>query len=206
MDSTNQPEHAPYSGAFSAGILRAFLRDHGETLLPAISSYVRRFHAEGNQPRSDVAREILSEIAIHALAAPERFDPTHRPAAWLLGIARNLVRHRGRALHKLEENEALISDIADDDHDESAIDLFDRLAYRASHLDTKNQVTQALTEVLARATPEERDLLTRIDLEGWRYAALAQQMGISEMTLRKRHYRIIQRLHQLAGHEGGQSK
>ena len=204
MDPTNQPEPAPYPNARSADILRTYLAEHGEDLLPVIGSFVARFSTARNEHVREVAHEILNEVTVRALSRPERFDHTRLPKAWLLSIAVNLVFQRRDASKRLNKHEVSVDVAFNPDRDASEIDTFDRLAYHAYHPDEENSAMQKLAELLARATSEDRELLTRIDLEEWNYVALAQKMGIPAATLRKRHQRAIQRIHRLASQEGGQ--
>ena len=200
MDSTNQPEPVPSSAKTAETILRTYLNEQSEELLRVIRTYVFKCGAAGDERVNDVASEILNEVTLRVLTEPTRFDPARPPRSWLLRIALNVVRQRREALHK-GKTEPLSAQF-DPERDDSIIDTFDRLAYRASH--AVGDASARLDDLLDGATAEERELLQYIDLYGWHYSDLALQMGMTEAAVRKRHQRAIQRLHQLASQKRGQ--
>ncbi len=203
MDPTQQPQPSTSPATSPKNVLHAYIAKNSVTLLRIIMFYVQRLGWASGQPARDAANEILNEMTAQALANADEFDTSRQPRAWLLGIAVKLIQHRRRTMGRQEAHEEY-AQAAHDGDDEGEVDIFDQCAKRAWQQDEVDQANERLSNLLALATPADRELLTRIDLHGWNYAALAQQMGVTEMALRKRHHRAIQRLRQLASQKGGQ--
>jgi RNA polymerase sigma-70 factor (ECF subfamily) len=177
--------------------LRRFLEDEAESLLPTLRWYVRRAGlAQGSAALA--AAELMSELAVEALAHAGRFQPDRSPRAWLLGIAANLVRRKQSALARLERREPLVNDLAPADPaapDEN--ELFDRLA-RLDGLTPEEIVVhdQALGEMLASLPPADRRVIELAVLAGLNGQELAETLGIRPGAARLRLHRALLRLRQ----------
>jgi RNA polymerase sigma factor (sigma-70 family) len=203
MDPANPPPPAASPLVSAADILRQHIAEHGDALLLVIRSYVVHLGAAHGQPVKEVASEILNEMTVRALSTADRFDPAKRPRSWLLGIAWKLILQRRDAVARLRQHELNASTLLSEADDEETAKFFDQLADLARQRAGDDRSAAILNDLLAQATPEDREILVQVDLQGWDYAALARQTGISVAALRKRHHRAIKHLQQIARQNGG---
>ncbi|MEH3053279.1 MAG: RNA polymerase sigma factor [Patulibacter minatonensis] len=155
----------------------ALLRGDGADYEAFYRRHVVVVHAYVNRRvrRADVTLDLVAETFARALAARRRYDPARGPAAaWLLGIARNLIidaARRGRVADATRQRLAL-ERLELDDHAADATDpAFDEAALTAALADLPDEQR---TAILARIVDEEP------------YAVIAQRLGCSEQVVRKR--------------------
>lgn len=181
-------------------LLRQYLEDEAESLLPTLGWYARRAGlAQGSGTLT--AAELLSELSVEALAHAGRYRPGCPPRAWLLGIAANLVRRKQAELARLEHREPLARDLAQatgpgqelPDEDE----IFDRLSRLEGR--TPEQIVQhdqALGEMLAGLPAPDRRVIELAVLAGLKAGELAHSLGVSRGAARVRLHRALLRLRQ----------
>ena len=106
--------------------------------------------------------------------------------AWLLRIVRNTASNRGdylrvRDAEPLEANESL------------------RSSARTDHAASRSELRDALSRALAQLSVTQREIVLLHDLEGWRHAEIAQQLGVSEVMSRRHLSDARKRLRDLLG-------
>jgi RNA polymerase sigma-70 factor (ECF subfamily) len=144
----------------------AFYRRH----VAVVHAYVNR-----RVRRADLTLDLVAEVFARALAARRRYDPEQgAAAAWLLGIARNLIidaARRGKVADATRQRLAL-ERIELDDHTASSDDpAFDEPALESALAGLPSEQREA---ILARIVDEEP------------YAVIAERLGCSEQVVRKR--------------------
>lgn len=169
-----------------------------QRLLTGIRIYVRKFGLAGDASTTDtVARDILQDTVVTALAQSSNYDPDRLALPWLLGVAINHIRHRRRALG-VESRVLPVADVRltssgeGDSRSLSTDEIFDLLTQRATADRRPNQLTAV--EILSLVNEADRQILQLAFIEGLRGKALAAQLGISEGAAWARTSRAITRL------------
>lgn len=133
----------------------------------------------------ELAADLTAEVFAAVLIAAARYEPTHdSAAAWLLGIARNVLGHsvrRGQVDARARERLGASPLTVEDNDLVRVLELADDRATSVSALLAGLPLDER-TAVRARVI-EERD-----------YGEIAQSMGCSEMVIRKRVSRGLARL------------
>ncbi|SDQ05879.1 RNA polymerase sigma factor [Quadrisphaera sp. DSM 44207] len=157
-------------------------RDHGAELF--------RFAANALSDRAD-AEELVQEVFTRAWRSAAQFDPARASLrTWLFAIARNLAldvhRARGRRPQRAGE--------APEDAGPAAAGPEEDVVGRLQ-----------VVEALARLSPEHRQVVVAVHLEGRTYAELAQQTGVAVATLRTRMYYGLRAMRSVLDEAGGEA-
>jgi RNA polymerase sigma factor (sigma-70 family) len=206
MDQQNPPPSAGDHVADRADRVRAYIGEHSEELLQGcVVMLQRRGRRTGRfVDWSEEANELLNEMTIEAIAHAQGYDPTRQMGAWLLGIVVNLVKRHNAVKKRHDDHEADVEKMRLARGNQGVMELFETLAEDARRRDDPSQISAKLADILDQAQPEDREILIQIDLNGWDYEALAHRSGVSVGTLRKRHWRALQRVQHSARQNGGQ--
>ena len=121
------------------------------------------------------ADDLLQDLFLKALRQGERFCSVHNARAWLFEVARNLLADRLRVTRE-------------------TIELPDDLPAPAPDIDTVDQLTACLPRVLSELSIEDRDAITRCDLQGMSQADFALASGLGLSAAKSRLQRARQRL------------
>ena len=121
------------------------------------------------------ADDLLQDLFLKALRQGERFCSVHNARAWLFEVARNLLADRLRVTRE-------------------TIELPEDLPAPAPDIDTVDQLTACLPRVLAELSAEDRDAITRCDLQGMSQADFAVASGLGLSAAKSRLQRARQRL------------
>jgi RNA polymerase sigma-70 factor (ECF subfamily) len=176
--------------------LRAFIEHENETLRRTLRVYVARAGITPNRAGIDAAAdELLSEVVVEALAHAERFDPARQPAAWLMGIAANLIKRRQVELAKLGRREPLARDMAGESGGALSEDeVFDRVAAFSAEPGDDIETEQRLSALLSPLSEEDKQVVRLAVLHELDGAALARALGIQPGAARVRLHRALSRL------------
>lgn len=152
--------------------------------------HVRRvtaFAAKRCSCAEDVA-DVVAVTFVRLLDAARRYDPARgEPAAFLMGIAANVIRDQAR---RDTRQQALVSRLATRDRlDEDDLDRIDAAICAAQQLNGQ------IGDVLSAMPAGEQDML-RMMARGHTQAQAADQLGISHGAGRVRLTRARQRLRQ----------
>jgi RNA polymerase sigma-70 factor (ECF subfamily) len=121
------------------------------------------------------AEDLLQDLFLKALRQGERFCSVHNARAWLFEVARNTLADRLRvARHTVE--------------------LPDDLASPAEEVDVVDTLTGCLPRVLSELEADDRDAITRCDLQGMAQADYARAKGLSLSAAKSRIQRARQRM------------
>jgi RNA polymerase sigma-70 factor (ECF subfamily) len=82
------------AAATQVALVRDCIESQGIALLGTIRVYVRRTGLADGLAVGEVALEILDQTVVEALEHADRYDPRRNGAAWLLGIAINVIKAR----------------------------------------------------------------------------------------------------------------
>lgn len=121
------------------------------------------------------ADDLLQDVFLKALRQGERFCSVHNARAWLFEVARNLLADRLRVTRE-------------------TIELPEDLPAPAQDIDTVDQLTACLPRVLSELSAEDRDAITRCDLQGMSQAEFAVASGLGLSAAKSRLQRARQRL------------
>ena len=121
------------------------------------------------------ADDLLQDLFLKALRQNKRFCSVHNARAWLFEVARNLLADRLRVTRE-------------------TIELPDDLPAPAPDIDTVDQLTACLPRVLSELNIEDRDAITRCDLQGMSQADFALASGLGLSAAKSRLQRARQRL------------
>lgn len=168
-----------------------------DTLLGIIESYLRRGGVtHGWQDTRETALDVYGELFIEAMRTLEKFDENRSPRAWLLSLASNLVL-RKKVERAKEFSRASQNTEAAPGNEESAIEVFDRLAAASHHfhqLSSPLEKQQTLDEILSGVNEGEREILMLSVVHGLRSEIIGAQLGISAAAARKRLQRALEHL------------
>jgi RNA polymerase sigma-70 factor (ECF subfamily) len=151
--------------------------------LAAVISYHRR--ATGS---SELALDLAAETFAAAVASLDRFDPLRGSAAtWLFAIAR----------HKLHDSfrQARVEASARQALEWTRVEFDDEDLERVEELASDGALE--LDRFLDRLPDDQRTALVERVLEEREYAAIAADMACSEMLVRQRVHRGLQRLRRM---------
>jgi RNA polymerase sigma-70 factor (ECF subfamily) len=159
--------------------LDAAWHEHGRSLLGVATTILGDRHA---------AEDCVQETFVRAWRSQDRFAE-HRGSVrtWLFAIARNVaidqMRARARRATPVEE------------------DRVARLLPPQEPAQTQVEDRVVLAEALATLSPEHREVLVAVKLEGLSYAELSARNGIPVATLRTRSYHALRALRTTLGEE-----
>ena len=106
------------------------------------------------------ADDLLQDVFLKALRQGKRFCSVHNARAWLFEVARNLLADRLRVTRETIE---LPEDLP--------------APAPAQDIDTVDQLTACLPRVLSELSAEDREAITRCDLQGMSQAEFATASG-----------------------------
>ena len=121
------------------------------------------------------ADDLLQDVFLKALRQGDRFCSVHNARAWLFEVARNLLADRLRVTRE-------------------TIELPEDLPALVPDIDTVDELTACLPRVLSELSAEDRDAITRCDLQGMSQAEFAVVSGLSLSAAKSRLQRARQRL------------
>ena len=174
------PDAGPSAGGFDVA---AGYREHGRVLHGfAVNALGDRAEAE----------DLVQEVFTRAWRSSERYDPDRasvRP--WLFAIARNLVLD----VHRTRSRRPRMSDQMTGEAPESAA---------PTEPGPEDEVVERLRVVtaLARLSPEHREVVAAVHLDGMTYAELAASTGVAVATLRTRMYYGLRAMRTVLDEEG----
>lgn len=122
-----------------------------------------------------LAEDLLQDTFLKALRQGSRFCELANARAWLFEVARNTLTDQLRRGHNAVE---LPEDLSAEDEAAAAVD----------------GLAQCLPRVLAELSAEDREAITRCDIEGMSQADYARQLGISLPGAKSRVQRARTRL------------
>ena len=156
---------------------RGVLREH----LPWVRGFVAR---RVDDPHA--AADLTADIFLAAVAGAEGYSRPHgSPAAWLAGVARNVVAdHFRRQAREARANARLNGRALLDEHS------VDRIAERIDG----ERVARALYESLAGLPENQRAVVELVAVDGLSLAEAAHALGISAGSARVRYHRARGRL------------
>jgi RNA polymerase sigma factor (sigma-70 family) len=177
-------------------LLRQFIAGESEALLGTLRYNVVRAGLANGQEAGLAAVELLSDVVVEALEHAERFRPSGRPMAWLLGIAANLIKRAQTERAIRHRREPLVRDLypgAPDALGEG--EFFDRVASLATgELRGEWEANEAAAAILAHVSESDRRVLRLAILHDLSGEALAQELGITPGAARVRLHRALNRL------------
>jgi RNA polymerase sigma factor (sigma-70 family) len=177
-------------------LLRRCIEEQTQTLLGTLRYYVVQAGLADSQGATLAAVELLNELTVEALEHADRFRPSGRPMAWLLGIAANLIKRRQAERATRSHREPLVFDLYPGGHDALSEDeLFDRLAALtpadpAQALEAGEEVSA----ILAHVSEDDQRVLRLAVLYDLNGKELAQELGITPGAARVRLHRALNRL------------
>jgi len=121
------------------------------------------------------ADDLMQDLFLKALCQGERFCAVHNARAWLFEVARNTLADRLRVARE-------------------TIELPDDLPAPADDSDTVDKLTACLPRVLSELSAEDREAITRCDLQGMSQADFATASGLGLSAAKSRLQRARQRL------------
>jgi len=137
---------------------------------PELRGWAR--HRLGNAAEAD---DLLQDLFLKALRQGERFCEVHNARAWLFEVARNTLADRLRVAR-------------------DTVDLPDDLSAPVNEVDTVESLAACLPRVLSELSPQDREAITRCDLQGVPQAEFAAANGLSLSAAKSRVQRTRQRL------------
>lgn len=126
----------------------------------------------------DVAEDLTSEIFMKALEHFEDYDPKISESAWIYRIAHNKVLNHWRDCKAtVDVNDGAVeAEIGGIDHRERLNEQMD------------------IAALLAKLTPEERELVTLKYLSGYKYSIMGEVLGKSADAVKIATHRAMQKL------------
>ena len=137
---------------------------------PELRGWAR--HQLGNPADAD---DFLQDLFVKALRQGDRFCSVLNARAWLFEVARNALADQLRVARNM-------------------VELPDDLPAIVSQTDTVDTLTACLPRVLAELSREDREAITRCDLQGMAQADFAKVNGLSLSGAKSRLQRARQRL------------
>ena len=170
----------PAAGGFDVAV---GYREHGGVL------YGFAVNALGDRAE---AEDLVQEVFTRAWRSSERYDPDRASVrTWLFAIARNLVLD----VHRSRSRRPRMSDQLTGEAPETAAPL---------EPGPEDEVVERLRVVaaLARISPEHRQVVAAVHLDGLSYAELAARTGVAVATLRTRMYYGLRAMRAVMEEEG----
>jgi RNA polymerase sigma-70 factor, ECF subfamily len=155
----------------SAFDVRAAYAEHGATLVAFAASSLRD---------RALAEDCVQEVFVRAWRASERHDPDRGSVrTWLFAIARNVVvdAARARARRAPVVADGSVPEVADPRDEPAAVVERMRLA-----------------QALAALSPEHRQVVVQVHLNGRDYADVSRETGVAVATLRTRMFYALKAL------------
>ncbi|MGC8806978.1 MAG: sigma-70 family RNA polymerase sigma factor [Thiomonas sp.] len=135
-----------------------------------IEGYLRHRLGDG-----ELAADLLQTVFLKALHEGRRFCELREPRAWLFAVARNALADHLRVRHVAEP-------------------LPEELAAPSDEAEPVDTLADCLPVALAALDPDDRDVLSRCDLQGMTQKDYAQANGLSLPAVKSRVLRARARL------------
>lgn len=161
-----------------------------EHVVPEISVLLRV--AVTLTPQAADAEDLVQDTLVRAYNALHRFDGQH-PRAWLLTILRNTAsnRRRGRRPDLIRDPDADLDDIGTSQGHDSAEGVV-----------LSEEFDSAVQDAFRELTPNQRDVVGIVDVEGFGYAEASRKLGLPEGTVMSRLHRARARMRKRLGAAG----
>lgn len=185
------------SSSASQELLRQFIRDETQSLLPTLRLYILRAGLVSESMAASEAVDLLSDVVVEALAHVNRFRPGGQPKAWLLGIAANLIKRRKVELAKRQQREPVVRDLYPYIEDAMTEDeLFERLG-AASVSDQPGEALEAdevVSSMLSQLSDDDERIIRLAVLHEMDGKTLARELSLTPGAARVRLHRALNRL------------
>lgn len=205
-----------------------YVEENAESFARTLRGYVSRAGLAWGEAVPEAAMEVLQETVLEALKSSHRFDPSGRPAAWLLGIAANIIKRRQVKQAIRHKYEVAVMDAAGGRSEDSSSEmrsdseLFDYLASLTvkrgiTPLHTKHRPVllarddveqnfvsnEAVEALLGRLSPEDQSVVRLAVLEGFEGDVVARRLSVKPGTARVRLHRALKRLQKIIEEQQG---
>lgn len=155
------------------------------------SPALRRYSAE------DIVQDILTLACRDFTSFRGRILAEFR--GWLLAIGRNVVRERIRAGRTKARDPKSEIDLAAQGFERDPLDTLPSDATTPGRGAMRREEQRALALALAKLTSEERQIVAWSGSEGLPFKEIGRRLSIGEDAARKRHARILLKLHRELG-------
>ncbi len=179
--------------------LLTFIEEQSEPLQGIICAYVQSMGLATGDAVKPVALEVLQETVIEALHHVDRYDPSRRMMAWLLGIALNVIRRKKAETLKRQRRELSLSQLtrlhSEATEPISEDDLLDLLMV-SSQVGPEQTIEsdEQVNALLSLVSSDDQQILRLALLEDFEREVLAQRLGITSGATRVRLHRALHRL------------
>jgi RNA polymerase sigma factor (sigma-70 family) len=206
-ETKTQQSDVKGSESLDDNLLNQFLGEEAAHLMGILRSYVFKYElTDKKEEIQEIALELLHEIYIEAAKSHKRFDPTHPPRAWLLGIARNLVMRKRTAMIERKYHEDLMCDLVqqrqeqegDEDHLER---LFTKTGPR---LEQQVEANDTIEYYLSRVSKEYQYVLHLWYMEDLSAEEIAERLGCNRNSTLVRLHRARKQLRAAITNEKGE--
>jgi RNA polymerase sigma factor (sigma-70 family) len=185
-----------HAGVLARERLSTCLQEQAGPLLGAIRAYVQRAGLAQGDEVPAAALEVFQEMAAEALAGSDRFDPDRQPAAWLLGIALNVIRRMKVEHAKRLQRELPVSQMAKEPAPPmTEHELFDQLpTVHTQGPELEVEAADEAESLLALVSPADQAILRLALMEDYTREALADRFDTTVGAVRVRLHRALGRL------------
>ncbi|HLX41596.1 MAG TPA: sigma-70 family RNA polymerase sigma factor [Ktedonobacteraceae bacterium] len=179
--------------------LLVFIEEQSGPLQGIICTYVQSMGLATGDAIKPTALEILQETVIEALHHADRYDPSRRIMAWLLGIALNVIRRKKAETLKRRQRELSFSQLtrlySEAPEPISENDLLDQLI-ASSQMGPEQTIEsdEQVNALLSLVSIGDQQILRLALLEDFEGEALARRLGITSGATRVRLHRALHRL------------
>jgi RNA polymerase sigma factor (sigma-70 family) len=187
-------------------LLSQFLGEEAASLMGILRSYVSKYDlASKKEEIQEAALELLHDIYIEAVKSREKFNPTYEPRAWLLGIARNLIKRRRSAMIERKRNEELMSDLVQRRQEQEIDeDPLERLFTKTGlGLEQQIEANDSVEYLLSRVSKEYQHVLHFWYVEDLNAEEIAERLGCSRNSAIVRIHRAKKQLRSAIINERG---
>jgi RNA polymerase sigma-70 factor (ECF subfamily) len=183
----------PGRGVLSSDVLKAVRKRDPDALGQLFEACFGRVYSLAHRLTGsrEQAEDVTQEVFLKVYNAAEQLDPTRDPAPWLATITYNACREHWRSRgHRQDRQTATIN--GDDGMREKLVN-----GKRSPERRVVNGERKALVEKAIRRLPEEmRAVVLLHDFEGLSHAEVAETLGESHASVRKRYSRALTWLHE----------
>jgi RNA polymerase sigma factor (sigma-70 family) len=192
--SGNEP--AKCTAASAKEIVEFTIEQNMRPLLSVITFYVYKAGLAKREPLSTITNEVLNETVAEALTHVDRYDPSRRPVAWLLGIAANVIKRRQVEEAKRTQREPLASELSQDNNstEPDHASFFDQFASQTVPVGQRLEDEEATAAMLGLVSPDDAKILRLAVLQELSGEKLGLVLGITPGAARVRLHRALNRL------------
>jgi RNA polymerase sigma-70 factor (ECF subfamily) len=183
--------------------LRDTLEHEAGSLHCILRHYVLRAGLATCETADTAASELLNQATIEALDHVERLEEVREPAAWLVGIAANLIKRQREDCARRNRREPLIRDlVAWSDSDLSDGELFDLVCHWADAGPSDGvEMQERIERLLAHVSASDQNVLRLAVLNDLSGDRLAEALRTTPGAARVRLHRALSRLRAALGVE-----